>query len=94
MAILNSGINSSPHRRRRYVPEGDGAEAVVSEVPSGTIPQVLEWVGDDLDRAADALAAEQSGEGRVSLVERLESMLTEPAPDTDNDPDAEADAEV
>jgi hypothetical protein len=51
---------------------GDG-----SEVPDGTVEDVLDWVGDDRDRAQDALAAEQSKPTpRVTLVEALEDQLT------------------
>lgn len=43
------------------------------EVPTGTIAEILAWVGTDRDRAARALAAEQSGQNRKSLVKNLTS---------------------
>lgn len=51
--------------------DGDG-------VPDGTVAQVLEWVGDDRDRAQAALDAEQ-GKGdssRATLVAALTKLLT------------------
>jgi len=52
--------------------DGDG-------VPDGTVGQVLEWVGQDRERAALALAAEQSkGDGaRATLVTALNKILTD-----------------
>lgn len=49
--------------------EGDG-------VPAGTATKILDWVGDDKDRAAAALDAERAkGEGaRSSLVAKLEKL--------------------
>jgi hypothetical protein len=45
---------------------------------TATVAQVKEWVGDDPQRAAQALAAEQDrpGGGRVTLLEYLNSMTT------------------
>jgi hypothetical protein len=42
-----------------------------AEVPTGTIAEILAWVGTDRDRAARALAAEQSGQNRKSLLKNL-----------------------
>jgi hypothetical protein len=41
------------------------------EVPTGTIAEILAWVGTDRDRAARALAAEQAGQNRKSLLKNL-----------------------
>ena len=50
---------------RRYRPE--------LEVPRGTISEVLSWVGEDLGRAARALAVELSSTApRSTLVKRLQ----------------------
>jgi hypothetical protein len=43
------------------------------EVPTGTIAEILAWVGTDRDRAARALAAEAAGQNRKSLVKNLTS---------------------
>lgn len=40
-------------------------------VPTGTVDEVLAWVGDDRDRAARALEVELSGKNRASLVAAL-----------------------
>jgi hypothetical protein len=56
---------------------GDSTDEVSpDDVPSGNIDQVLEWVGDDADRAKRALDAEEVSEKpRVSLMDSLETML-------------------
>lgn len=40
-------------------------------VPVGTIAEVLAWVGEDHDRALRALAAEEVGQNRKSLIKTL-----------------------
>lgn len=76
---------------RRFVPEPDGGPVadgldaavdqlveagVVAEVPSGTVDQILAWVGDSAVRAEVALEAEQAKPSpRKSLVNRLEESL-------------------
>lgn len=52
-------------------------------VPDGTIAEVLDWVGDDLDRARVALDAEQAAKKpRTTLVGALTELL-------DAEPDGE-----
>jgi hypothetical protein len=60
------------------VPAGPAVDVNVDGVPDGTIAQVQEWVGDDRDRAALALTAEQAkGDGaRSTLVAALDKLLT------------------
>lgn len=41
-----------------------------------TVEQMREWVGDDPARAAAALAAEQNGKNRKTLVEALEAIVS------------------
>lgn len=58
--------------------EDDSADtADTDDYPEGgTIPEVKEWVGDDPDRAQDALDREnEGGSPRVTLVEHLQSLL-------------------
>lgn len=43
-----------------------------NEVPSGNVEDVKAWVGDDPDRAKQALQAEQSGQNRSTLVTWLQ----------------------
>lgn len=58
------------------VVETPKAEEIDSnEVPEGTIKEVLDWVGEDVDRAVEALSAEESGERRKTLVKSLEEII-------------------
>jgi hypothetical protein len=43
-------------------------------VPTGTVQDVLDWVGDDPERAQEALVAERDGQNRSTLVSQLESI--------------------
>ncbi|MCW2686317.1 MAG: hypothetical protein JWR37_1207 [Mycobacterium sp.] len=56
----------------------EGGELVgVDPVPEGPTATVLEWVGDDAERAGRALAAELSATTpRKGLVEALEKLVT------------------
>jgi hypothetical protein len=47
-----------------------------TQVPSGTVAEVLAWVGSDTTRAAAALKAELAGKHRSSLVAQLEQLVT------------------
>jgi hypothetical protein len=42
------------------------------DVPDGTVNEVLDWVGDDHERAQRALQVERSGQNRQTLVTELE----------------------
>lgn len=54
------------------------ANADPNEVPSGTVPEVLTWVGDDVDRAKKALTVElENSKPRKGLLEELNSMVDE-----------------
>ena len=54
------------------------------EVPAGTVPEVLSWVGEDVERAQKALDAEvETEKPRKGLVASLTEMI-----------DAEADEEA
>jgi hypothetical protein len=53
-------------------------DADENDVPQGTVPEVLSWVGDDKDRAQKALDAEnENDKPRKSLVSELEEVLSE-----------------
>jgi hypothetical protein len=43
-------------------------------VPEGSAAEVLEWVGDDKDRAKEALEAEEAGQQRVGLSKKLKEL--------------------
>lgn len=44
-------------------------------VPEGSVKKVLQWVGEDKDRAAKALEVETSGDNRSSLITKLEAII-------------------
>ncbi|MBN1174005.1 MAG: hypothetical protein JXA67_17665 [Micromonosporaceae bacterium] len=54
----------------------DGDLALVEQVPSGSVADVLTWVDGDLRRAAAALTAEQArgGKPRATLVTALAQL--------------------
>ena len=49
-----------------------GSPVEEEEVPEGTATEVLDWVGDDPDRAQQALDAERAGKNRSTLISQLE----------------------
>lgn len=58
------------------IPNADDAGAAAVDVPDGTIDDVLAWVGDDAERARQAIAAEnaEGGKARKTLVEQLAAI--------------------
>ena len=44
-------------------------------VPDGSAAEVLEWVGDDKDRAKEALEAEDAGQQRIGLTRKLKELV-------------------
>jgi hypothetical protein len=48
-------------------------------VPIGTVAEMLDWVGDDPDRADLALQAEYTGQQRSTLIAQLEAIATKEA---------------
>lgn len=60
----------------------------MSEVPEGTIDDVMEWVGDDAERAKLAYTAEVAGKGRTTLLDKLTAVAGEPT-DGPAQPEAE-----
>ena len=61
--------------------EKAAAEPVVETptAPSGTVKEILDWVGDDKERASLALKAETSegGAKRSTLIDKLEEVVSE-----------------
>lgn len=57
--------------------EAQSTEVVetTSEVPVGSIKEVLAWVGEDAERAQKALEAEEAGSERKTLVGSLKEIL-------------------
>lgn len=61
-------------------PAEQPVEAPVVEeatVPEGSIKEVLGWVGEDTTKAQQALDAEESGEGRKTLISQLKNLLND-----------------
>lgn len=52
----------------------EGGKGGGEQVPDGNADVVLAWVGDDKDRAAQALVAEQAGKKRSTLIGQLEKV--------------------
>lgn len=51
--------------------------AAKDAVPSGSVKEVLSWVGHDENRAAQALKAEEARtEPRVTVIEAVEKILS------------------
>lgn len=61
-------------------PELEKEEEVVEtkvdpeKVPEGSASEVLDWVGDDKDRAKEALEAEEDGQQRIGLTKKLKEL--------------------
>jgi hypothetical protein len=45
------------------------------EAPEGTVAEILDWVGEDVEKAKVALEAEKAGKKRKSLIEELEALI-------------------
>lgn len=52
----------------------EAPEEAVQGVPEGSAAEVLEWVGDDKDRAKEALKAEEDGQQRIGLTRKLKEL--------------------
>lgn len=65
--------------------ETQTAETGVQPDPRGTVDQVMAYVGDDPDRAAEALARERDkgDKARVTLVSQLEPMVEDTGQDAE-----------
>ncbi len=66
----------------------DNSVKTEDDVPSGTVPEILSWVGEDKDRAQKALDAEKDDDKpRKGLVKSLEEILDDKS-DEDSDKDS------
>lgn len=62
-------------QERGYEPapaENGSTSTTGSDVPDGTVQEVLDWAGEDPDRIQSALNAERAGQNRSSLITELE----------------------
>lgn len=50
-------------------------ETVPETVPEGKVDDILAWVGTDVDRAVEALTAEEVGARRKTLIKALEEII-------------------
>jgi hypothetical protein len=72
LGITLRGKQTSKEEVRLVLEEGEGA------VPAGSAAEVLEWVGEDRERAAAALAAEQARSSpRKTVLARLDELAEE-----------------
>jgi hypothetical protein len=68
--------NHDPYGGYSAKKKDDTPQEDPNAVPSGTISEIKDWVGDDKDRAQKALDAEKANEKpRKTLVEDLEDIL-------------------
>lgn len=52
----------------------EAPEEATQGVPEGSAAEVLEWVGEDKDRAKEALEAEEKGHQRIGLTRKLKEL--------------------
>lgn len=62
----------------RALPEPVALRSDIAAVPTGTVDEVLAWVGGDVNRAAAAAAVEGQGQQRTTLLDRLDDIMTAP----------------
>lgn len=55
--------------------EPEKTEEEAQGVPEGSAAEVLAWVGDDKDRAQEALDAEDAGQQRIGLTRKLKEIV-------------------
>lgn len=56
-------------------PAAEAPVEAVEAVPEGSIADVLKWVGEDAQKAAQALKAEEDGANRKTLVKSLKELI-------------------
>jgi hypothetical protein len=67
-------IRDTPTTARASAPQDDPSPTI-----NATIAQLMEWVGDDPDRALSVLDAESAkDEPRTTLISQLENLITPP----------------
>lgn len=64
---------ANPRRAMRMRLRSDRYEEITesTNVPDGTVDEVLQWAGDDPERRTLALAAEKAGKGRKGIIDAL-----------------------
>lgn len=61
--------------KEENVQEPEETKEEAQGVPEGSAAEVLEWVGDDKDRAKEALDAEAAGQQRIGLTRKLKDIV-------------------
>lgn len=75
--MSKSNPYAAPARGHQKPVEAPEVETVdETQVPDGTIAEVLEWVGEDQERANVALEHEVANHKRKTLIEALDEKLT------------------
>ena len=74
------GTVSDPYAAGNFVEDAPEAREEVVEpqapvVPAGNVSEVLDWVGEDQERAKLALEAEKAGHNRKTLVKQLKELV-------------------
>lgn len=79
---------SAEPKTRKSAKQAKADDVDESKVPEGSVDELVEWVGDDKDRAEKALEAENAKEHpRVTAIEAFEAVLTEPEPKSESEAD-------
>lgn len=75
--LIEKGYAVKVSGGHRTTPAAAGGSASDETPPSGNMKKVLAWVGEDTDRAAAAIEAEEArAKTRGSLIEALDVILT------------------
>ena len=67
--------NLKRHLRKGFLVEAEEAEEVEGEPKSDKVDDIVAEVGDDKEKAAEALEREKAGKNRKTLVEKLQAVL-------------------
>lgn len=71
---MSKGIN--PYASKSgHTATPEAAGPALEPVPSGTAAEILEWVGDDSERAERALEIEKDKHKRKTLIRELEKVV-------------------
>lgn len=79
--FLTVEVDDSPDENEGQAPPADDPATGDDVVPDGTAEVVLDWVGEDVDRARRALAAEGGRDKpRAGVTAKLTALITPQAP--------------
>ena len=73
---IEGGEDEAKRNLRTFLEDIDAYQDPVATPPTtGTVPELIKWVGDDLERAQVALSRERAGQGRRTAVDQLTALL-------------------